>query len=280
MSDFTTTPRAFFPSSTFRASGLIAAFTFLICLFAAQSVQAQLTLTVTRTDNRNTTCVSGVDCSLREAVKAANAAATNDTINFAIPAGDAGCASGVCSITLRIFGALVVNDAATAGTLTITNSTGASNLLISANGGSRVFYLNAGANLAINGVTITRGRGTGNIFNLNGFGGGIYNNGGTTTLTNSTVSSNRAVNGGGITTDRGTLNLTSVTVTRNSSTSTTCTGCAGGILNLFGTANLKNTIVAVNTTANASAPPDFGGVVAAGSSFNLIGNGQRHDRHY
>lgn len=35
-----------FPSS-FRASGLIAAFAFLICLFAAQNAQAQLTLTVT-----------------------------------------------------------------------------------------------------------------------------------------------------------------------------------------------------------------------------------------
>ena len=74
MSDLTNTFRAFFPSSSFRASGLIAAFAFLICLFAAQSAQAQLTLTVTRTDDRNTACVSGVDCSLREAVTVANAA--------------------------------------------------------------------------------------------------------------------------------------------------------------------------------------------------------------
>ena len=50
------------------------ALAFLICLFAAQSAQAQLTLTVTRTDDRNTTCDSGVDCSLREAVTVANAA--------------------------------------------------------------------------------------------------------------------------------------------------------------------------------------------------------------
>ena len=74
MSDLTATFRVFFPSSSFRASGLIAAFAFLICLFAAQSAQAQLTLTVTRTDDRNATCVSGVDCSLREAVTVANAA--------------------------------------------------------------------------------------------------------------------------------------------------------------------------------------------------------------
>ena len=380
MCDFTNTFRAFFQSS-FRVSGLIAAFAFLICLFAAQSAQAQLTLTVTRTDDRNATCDSGVDCSLREAVNAANAAVTSDTINFAIPAGSAGCTSGVCTITLTL-GEFVVNDGPTAGALTITNSTGASNLLISGNNTSRVFFLVSGANLTISGATITKGNGTGTTssgFNVGGggilnngtltltnsivsgnmtsnSGGGIYNDGGTTTLTNSTVSGNTATNGrgggiynlngtttltnstvsgntsgngGGILNQSGTLtltgstvsgntsgnsgggilnldgtstltnstvsgntatsggggivndsfdaiailNLTSVTVTGNSSTETTCTFCAGGISNFGGIANLKNTIVALNTAANASAPPDFGGDIAAGSSFNLIGNG-------
>ncbi len=98
MSDLTNTFRVFFQSS-FRPSGLIAALAFLICLSAVQSAQAQLTLTVTRTEDRNATCVTG-DCSLREAVNAANAAVTNDTINFAIPASDAGCTAGVCTITL------------------------------------------------------------------------------------------------------------------------------------------------------------------------------------
>jgi len=72
MSNFTTTFRVYFPSS-FRAFGLIAAFAFLIYLFAAQTAQAQSTFTVTRTDDRNAACVSGVDCSLSEAVTAANA---------------------------------------------------------------------------------------------------------------------------------------------------------------------------------------------------------------
>lgn len=310
------------------------------------------TFTVTRTDDRNNaTCAVG-DCSLREAVNAANAAASNDTITFAIPAGDAGCTSGVCTITLML-GELTINSASTAGTLTITNSTGASNLLISGNNISRVFYLNSGANLTINGVTITKGNGVGTsnsgdgggIYNLSGTltltnsivsgntattgggivnsfgsmltltnstvsnntannGGGIYNStsstliltnstvsgntatnnvggifntgGGTSNLTNSTVSGNTAaVGGGGIDNFNGTLNLTSVTVTKNSTTSTTCTTCSGGIYNLSGsTANLKNTIIAGNTVANASSSPDFLGAVAAGSSYNLIGNGQ------
>jgi len=328
MSDFTNTFRAFFPSSSFRTSGLIAAFAFLICLFAAQSAQAQLTLTVTRTDDRNNaSCVSG-DCSLREAVNAANAAATNDTINFAIPAGSAGCALGVCTITLTR-GELAVNSVGTVGTLTITNSTGASNLLISGNNASRVFYINLG-NLAISGVTITKGNGIGTgptNSGFNNFGGGIFNNSGTLNLTNSTVSGNTASNtgggiynfgggtstltnstvsgnmagsggGGGIANESGTttltnstvsgnmssfdggifniggtLNLTSVTVTQNKSTDATCTDCAGGINNA-GTANLKNTIVAGNTVANAASSPDFRGAVAAGSAYNLVGNGQ------
>jgi len=289
MSDLTNTLRVFFPSSSFRASGLIAAFAFLICLFTAQSAQAQLTLTVTRTDDRNTTCNSGVDCSLREAVNAANAAETNDTINFAIPAGNAGCTSGICTITLTL-GEVVVNSVTTAGTLTITNSTGASNLLISGNNTSRVFFVNTSANLTINGITITKGNGTGTtISGFDGFGGGIFNSNGTLTLTGSMVSGNTASgNGGGILHINGTttltnstvsgntatfgggggresiINLTSVTVTRNSSTDATCTTCAGGIGNL-GTANLKNTIVAGNTAANEASSPDFRGAVAAGS---------------
>ncbi len=293
MSHLTGTFRVFFLSS-FRTSVLIAALAFLICLFAAQSAQAQLTLTVTRTDDRNTTCVSGVDCSLREAVNAANAGATNDAINFLIPAGNTGCTSGVCTITLTL-GALVVNSASTAGTLTIINATGASNLQISGNNTSRVFSVNSGGNLTINGVTITNGRtgsNDGGGISNNGTltltnstvsgntatneGGGIYNLAGSQmTLTNSKVSGNTANNGGGIFNEEGDLNLTSVTVTNNRSTSTDCANCAGGISsNPLDITNLKNTIVAGNTADSASASPDFGGVVSSTSSYNIIGNGQ------
>ena len=47
---------------------------------------------MTRSDDRNETCNSGVDCSLREAIVAANSAATDDAISFA---------SGISVITLR-----------------------------------------------------------------------------------------------------------------------------------------------------------------------------------
>ncbi len=301
--------------------------------------------------------------SLRQAISDAKTIAEANTINFQ---------NGLSGTIILTSGELAVT-----GNLTITNSTGANSLLISGNNTSRVFFVNQNANLTINGVTVTKGNGTGitipgfngyggGILNIGtltltnsivsgntaalaggggiynqgstmttnstvsgntaGYGGGIANNdgtmtltnstvsdntavyggggginndgtmtltnsivsgnttgqyggginnnfGATTTLTNSTVSGNTAVYGGGIANSFGTLNLTSVTVTQNKSTGTTCIDCAGGINN-FDTANLKNTIVAGNTVANASAPPDFGGIVAATSSYNLIGNGQ------
>jgi len=318
-----------------RSSGLITALMFLICLAAVESASAAV-YTVTNTND------SGAG-SLREAVITANSTAEDDTIEFAIPASDLNCtAEGVCTITLTS-GELFVQSASTAGTLTITNSTGASNLRISGNNTSRVFYVNTGnpgGNLTINGVTITNGTAGlgGGIFNIgtitltnstvsgntaNNNGGGIFNNfGGTVTLTNSTVSGNTANYGGGIINDgtmtltnstvsgntatfdgggilnartmtltnstvsgntanfRGggiingsILNLTSVTVTNNRSINPGCTGCAGGIDN-FGATNLNNTIVAGNTAADASASPDFRGVVSSTSSYNIIGNGQ------
>jgi hypothetical protein len=295
--------------------GRVTAFVAVVLFIFTASASAA-TFTVT------TTADSGAG-SLREAVASANATIDPDTIEFAIPTSGAGCTAGVCTITLTS-GELAVNSTAAAGTLLITNSTGSGNLLISGNNASRVFFVNFGANLTISGVTITKGNGRGTtVPSLAAVGGGIVNNGGTLTLTNSTVSGNTtnqgggiysngtttltnstvsgntaSSNGGGIFNNSGTttltnstvsgnmsrffggiennaiLNLTSVTVTQNKSPTTEeCPGCASGIQS-NGKANLKNTIVAGNTTDNASAPLDFGGAIAAGSSFNLIGNGQ------
>lgn len=227
------------------SAGSVARIRLYNCVLTASEVAAldqapaAQPLTVTRTDDRNATCLTG-DCSLREAVNAANTAGTNDTINFAIPAGNAGCASGVCTITLTV-GELTVNSTATAGTLTITNSTGASNLLISGNNTRRVFFVNTGANLTINGVTITKGNGMGTT--VNGYGGGIFNSG-TLTLTNSIVSSNMAFyNGGGILNESsGTLTLTNSTVSGNTGT------FGGGILN-DGTLTFTNSTISGNTAS-------------------------------
>src|SRR5204863_9647955 len=63
------------------------------CVSANASLNTPVDLTVTRSDDRNGTCVSGVDCSLREAVATANATAGDETIIFA---------SGISMITLTL----------------------------------------------------------------------------------------------------------------------------------------------------------------------------------
>ena len=254
--------------------------------------------TVTKTADTDDGVCDG-DCSLREAVKAANATAEDEIINFAIPADDPNCTpDGACTITLTN-GELTIADN---GSLTI-NGSGEKRLTISGNNASRVFSVESEAEATITDLSVTNGNpagakeageraegglsgggilngGTLTLSNLTlsgnttpGSGGGVTNNH-ILTMTNSTVSGNTAGYGGGIENSM-TLNLSAVTVTNNNATLSACDTCAGGIFNDgLATTNLDNTIVARNTAANASAPPDFGGAISSGSSYNLIGNNQ------
>jgi hypothetical protein len=276
-----------------------------LSIFTAVASAATYTVDTTVDNLALTFCtVAPNDCSLRGAISSANATPVPDLITFELPAG---------SNTITLTTPLVINNAATAGTLIITNSTGPSNLLISGFNFTRVFFVNTGANLTLNGITVTNGRTPsigGGIYNDGGTlsltnstvsgntadnGGGIYNQGGTTTLTNSTVSGNTATTGGGIYNDGGTLSLTNSTVSGNTASA------VGGIYN-FGTLNLTSVTVAFNSatsvgegvftvgggvfnfgTANLSNTivaknsaqdgPDFGGAISQASAYNLIGNG-------
>ena len=184
--------------------------------------------------------------SLRQAIIDANATTADDTINFNI----SGCPNGVCTITLT-GGELAINATSTADKLTITNSTGASNLLISGNNQSRVFYVEGNANLTLDGVTVTGGNGTGMTnTGFNGLGGGIMTESSTSilTLTNSTVSGNSANSqGGGIYNSSGTLTLTNSTISGNTASSN-----GGGGIFTIGTLTLTNSIVSGNTASNNS----------------------------
>jgi CSLREA domain-containing protein len=257
---------------------------------------------VTKTaDTADGTC-SVTDCSLREAIIAANAAPGVITL----PAG---------TYTLTIAGKN--EDAAATGDLDITgglglniNGDGAATTIIDGGGLDRVFHIRSGI-VGISGVTIRNGSGTygAGIYNLgtlnltdstvsgniatsnNGggiynnqiltvtsstisgniagaHGGGIYNSNSTTlTVTNSTISGNTASGtsqGGGIY-NNGPLTVTSSTISGN-----TAGGNGGGII--VGTAggshlNLKNTIVAGNTGPVTGADC-FGAVTSQGH--NLI----------
>jgi len=174
----------------------------LLFLGAAGSVSAA-NFTVTKTADTNDG-VCNADCSLREAVAAANLVGSNDTIDFA-PA-----LSGQTITLSNVFPDLniVAN-----GSLTITGL-GANRLTIDGGAGTNRIFTVQGTTFALSGVTLTGGNANssfigagfgGAVFVLNGTaqfdgvhftgntgasqGGAIYINGGTNhVIRNSTVS--------------------------------------------------------------------------------------------
>lgn len=208
--------------------------------------------------------------SLRAAILAANATAAADVINFA---------PGLANQTITM----------TTGQYTITKpltivGLGSSKLTLDTNNASRIFNVDDGAAakiaVSISGLRLTRGNafsgnGAGILnqealtvvgclfdhnfasFNL-GSGGGIYNNGGTLALTNSTLSDNGAVLGGGIYSLGGTVTLTGSSLFAN-------TGGVAGIYNSAGTLTLINSTLSANSGATA-------GIVNLGGTVNLIGS--------
>jgi large repetitive protein len=154
----------------------------------------------------------------------------------------------------------------TTGALTINGSTVSGN---SSNQGGGIYSSTS--------LTITDSTISGNT-TLNQ-GGGIVSFG-TTNITNSTVSGNNAaLAGGGISANPGTLTLTNVTVTNNRADSdNNGTGAGGGITVSGGPTAiviLHNTIVAGNFNENGvtDSNDDINGAVDAAGSFNLIGDG-------
>jgi CSLREA domain-containing protein len=221
----------------------------LCLLFLTVGINAA-TLTVTRGDDRNEVCLSGVDCSLREAVKAANASPADDVINF-LP--------GLTTITL--LDQIVVENA---GTLTISGP-GAKVLTIRGvlpdplpDGlylGHRLFYTD-NAVVTIADATLTGGLLFGG---LGGSGGGIFVNGGTLALERVHVTGNTTgLDGGGIYYNGGTNHLiTDSTISDN----TAREGRGGGFYMTGGA-----TLYAANTTISNNAVR-IGYINATGGAF-------------
>jgi CSLREA domain-containing protein len=149
-------------------------------LVGSRVALAATTITVTTTDDELN---SDGDCSLREAIQAANsdtavdacaAGSGTDTIQFSVPANSV--------ITLAVGELLVTQD------LTIDGST-ATNLSLSGNNTNRVF--NASASMTITSLTVANG-------NAVGTGGGITSSS-ALTLSDMTFNNNTASdNGGGV----------------------------------------------------------------------------------
>ena len=146
------------------------------------------TLIVTTSADRDDGVCDG-NCSLREAIVAANNDAGADSISFNL--------SPSTTIVLSGTQLPAIND-------TLNGST-AVNLTVSGNSASRIMQINISAAVTVTAVTFADGNslpgGGGAIFNLGSLtlsGGAIANPGGILTITLTTLKGNQALSGGGI----------------------------------------------------------------------------------
>jgi CSLREA domain-containing protein len=200
------------------ASTVLALAGLAVCARPAAATNYPVTKTA---DTNDGAC--NADCSLREAIVAANGIAGPDVIT--VPA-------GTYPITL---GPGPDENASAAGDFDITSDitisgAGAGTTIVTANDADRVFDVNPLQNcnctVTLSGVKVLDGHGMASNFNI---GGGIFIGSNTTvTIANSTIESNRSENttGGGIE-NRGTLTLTNSVVTGN-----TAKSLGGGIYDI------------------------------------------------
>ncbi len=190
-------------------------------------------LRVTKTaDTQDGAC--NADCSLREAIVAANTNADTSIITFN--------ANGTFALSRN-----GTDDTANLGDLDITQplillGNGANNTIISGGGIDRVFHiLGATTDVVIQGVTIQNG-------SISGDGGGLYAAGRSLILNSSVLKNNNASgsgNGGGIISLNGTLEINDSTLGPGN----TGTGVGGGLYTSGGQVTLSNSTITSNTAA-------------------------------
>lgn len=167
-------------------------------------------------------------CTLRAAIQEANSWTGAQTIAL-------GAETYIVSPTLPI-----------AGPLTLVGL-GADRTSLAGGGASGVLSISGGHAVTLEGLAITAG-------NASGMGGGVYNDGGSLTLTGVQVSGNYAAGGGGGIWSNGSLTLTQSAVTGNSS------DASGGGLLVQGTATLANVTISGNTAGSG------GGIAGLGTA--------------
>ncbi len=151
-----------------------------------------------------------------------------------------------------------IASAAAEGTLTI-NGNGATIQRDPTASGFRIFYLNTGANLTLDALTVSNG-------NSSDIGGAIYN-AGVLTIDSSTFDSNQADYGGGI------YSIGTVTITNSTFSGNAANTFGGGIYNVAGTLTINNSTLSGNwaTTWGGGIYNDLTGTLAINSS-TLSGN--------
>ncbi len=201
-------------------------------------------------------------CSLREAITAANntaatdcgaASSADDTITFnASAATDITLASNLPQIA----------SASTAGKLAIDGGG-----LVAVSGANTYlgFYLTTGADLSLNNLTVKNGHSETSTSNYTG---GIYNNGGTLNVTGSTIAGNLGQYGGGGIYSCGTLNITGSTISGNSIIGNLNWGA--GIYISCGQATITSTTISNNSNGGGTGGGiyNFGTLTVSNSTFS------------
>jgi CSLREA domain-containing protein len=226
-------------------------------LAGAQNAAAT-TFTVTRTDDPAPGACAPNDCSLREAVLAADGGSGGDTI--ALPAGH---------FRLTITGP--GEDGGAAGDLDLTQSVtitgaGARSTVIDARGIDRVFDVANGITAEIDDVTVTGGQTPDN-------GAGIRN-GGTLTLLRDTIAGNSAGGNGGGIESTGALSVTQSTIGGNYATN-------GGGIDFAGAAAVGSSTISGNAAGGPGTAGSGGGLHgSAGAALVLSSSTLTDNRSY
>jgi CSLREA domain-containing protein len=236
---------ALIPYTSFLRLSLLTFFISLVLSLSAASAGGA-TFTVTKTaDTSDGAC--NADCSLREAVLAANAINSDEIINF-----DPAVFGAFTTITLTA-GELSIEDR---GSLTI-NGTGSSHLTITSNLTSRIFGTFDGpfANgwVTLNNMTIAHGNSAPNFT-----GGCIFNDGPDLNINNSIIRDCRAGSGAGIFNSSGLITIANSAFTGNIAES----GSGAAIFN--GASDPDGGLTVTNTTFAGNHATNEGGAIETG----------------
>jgi CSLREA domain-containing protein len=201
-------------------------------------------LVVTKTADTNDGVCSPTDCSLREAIQAANFNSDLSFITFNIPG------AGPHTITLT------GGELSTTADVYIVGPT-ATSIIVNGGGASRVFHIGSGTSANLTRLNITNG------FVSSGCGGGIQNDHGTLTLSESTVYANSADQGAGVCNLGSVSGTATMTVANSTISNNTATGQGGGISNQgqnSGTAQLfvHDSTIAGNTATGGAGVYNYG----------------------
>jgi hypothetical protein len=242
--------------------------------YAVSETKSNATVTISANDTVVTNTNDSGEGSLRQAILNSNAL------------------SGTQDITFQLSNNAIINLDSALPTITdsvnIINTKGAMNLSVGGDGTKnlRVFTINSGTTVEINGLTITGGNSSssgGGILNsgtlnlANSFvkdnkvistatGGGIHNTGSLTIL-NSTVSDNSAISSGGGIWTSGTFNLTNSTISGNQTNDN-----GGGIRVVNGTVNINNSTITDNIADNDGNGTGNGGGISRGNGIINVKN--------